>query len=255
MNDETLVNPQHHIGLGDGDGGHHHGCCLILNSDNLPTCYEGQPISVHQVIWQCAVDCIHSTTTNQDYCHHHHMVSHLLPHIVLLLNVTLCLALSTLMAVSYHASISSSWKKEEEKPPASTHHDQTASSMSKSSPKSSAGLFHHPMSQCIRTKSDRSCSSTSYSHNHNIWKSTQHIACSPNDSMILHMVSHLCTPPAPCCCCCCFGCCFRDIGNERTSGGHSNSSGCNCNSDTQVKSRIPCFLLKYLVLKGGLPIR
>ena len=240
MNDGTLVNHQHHIGV--GDGGHHHGCRLVLNSGNLRTRYEGRPISVHQVIWQCAVDRMHSTTTNQDDCHyhhHHHMVSHRFPRIVLLLNVTLCLALSTSMAVSYHASISSSWKKEEEKSPASTRRDRTASSTSKSSPKSSAGLFHHLMSQRIRTKSDHSCSSCSYSHNRDIWKSTQHIACSPNDLTILHTVSHLCTPPVPCCCSYFFGCCFWDIGNDRTSSGHSNSSGCNCDSDTQVESRIP----------------
>ena len=146
-------------------GGHHHGCHPILNSGNVRTCYEGRPVSVHQVIWQCAVDRMHSTTTNQDDCHyhhHHHMASHRFPCIVFLLNATLCLALSTLMVVSYHASISSSWEIEEEKSPASTHHDQTASSMSKSSHKSSAGLFHHPMSQHIRTKSDHSCSSSSY---------------------------------------------------------------------------------------------
>ena len=35
--------------------------------------------------------------------------------------------------------------KEEEKPLASTRCDRTASSMSKSSSKSSAGLFHHPV--------------------------------------------------------------------------------------------------------------
>ena len=187
---------------------------------------------------------MHSTTTNQDDCHyhhHHHMVSHRFLRIVFLLNATLCLALSTSTAVLYHASISLSWKIEEEKSPASTRHDQTASSTSKSSHKSSAGLFHHPMSQRIRTKSDHSYSSSSYRRNPDIWKSTQCIACSPNDLTILHTVSCLHTPPVPCCCYYYFGCCFWNIGNDRTSGGHSNSSGCNCDSDRQVKSRIPWF--------------
>ena len=177
MNDGTLVNHQHHIG--DGVGGHHHGRRLVLNSGNVRTRSEGRPTLVHQVIWQHAMDGMHSTTTNQDDCHyhrHHHVVSHRFPRILFLLNATLSLALSTSMAVPYHASISSSWKIEEEKSPASTHCDRTASSTSKSSYKSSAILFYHPMLQRIPTKCNHSCSSSSYSHNRDIWKSTQRIA-------------------------------------------------------------------------------
>ena len=89
-NDGTLVNHQHHIG--DGVGGHHHGRRLVLNSGNVRTRSEGRPTLVHQVIWQHAMDGMHSTTTNQDDCHyhrHHHVVSHRFPRILFLLNATL----------------------------------------------------------------------------------------------------------------------------------------------------------------------